>query len=188
MKQKKETDPRVKEYLVLYSEVLYPKMTGKPYMVSWAKEGKLMKQALRYFDKFKPNEKETFESTATEYLKSQDPYINKQGWPISLLLSKPHAFLKKTVRKEIQAPETPKWTHESIRYRWDSVDTEAYVQKALEKAYEDPIGFTKGFVLTQGLLKKLSPEKWRAVGSALKELVGEERFAHIWRNPPQIGA
>lgn len=176
------TDPRVKELILWWSEEAYPKITGKPYCPVWGKEGKMLKASLQYFDRyFKIDAVDKFKEAALSYLKdTKDSYIVEKQYPLSIFLAKPHQWVK--VKRVLKVKEEKKeQTRLDVKNRWLQRSVDEFLAIVIEKAAPDPIKYTKAFVRTHFILKDASPEKWMAAGKALKELIGEERFAKIWK-------
>ena len=92
-RSKKETDPRVKEFLTYWGEA-FLKQIGQPYPFSYGKDGHLTKELLKLYPV------ETLQEVATRFFK--DEWCREQGFSFGLFKSQ---FGKLLSKKAIDKPD-----------------------------------------------------------------------------------
>lgn len=168
------------ELIQWWCEEAYPKKYGASYMFQGAKEAALLKKAIVYFK----NNKDLFQDAATSYLNDMaDSYVVENKHPFSCFLSKPHKWAGKrtTPRPRPISELNHLTTYHEVHSRWEKVSPEAYAERAVSEAKDNPERFFRGFRTSSGFLKAAHPEAWRKVMDALVDLLGRERARVLWK-------
>jgi biotin operon repressor len=75
-----DSDPRVKAYILEWNDPFFKK-TGKPYVPSWGKEGKIVKDLLKVYSL------DELRELRKEFFRSERPFIQNSGYTIGVFRS-----------------------------------------------------------------------------------------------------
>ena len=185
MPKDKEADPRIKELITWYCDVLYPGAYGVPYMFQGGREAKQLQSALRYFDKqFKDDAISQFKEACKKYMGDGETYLMENKHPWSLFLSKPHRWVGKKIasrRKDEPRKVDPRVEAARLDQVWQSSDDEEWLSRVFEEAGPDPRKFFRGYCATEGFLRLRHPKRWKKLSRAFSELLGPEECKRIYR-------
>lgn len=172
-------DQRISQFTKFYHEE-YQKKLGIPYHWKGGKEQKLMEKCFKYFESIFEDAIKEMKEAAMKYLQSEDKFYKDAAFDLSLFLSKPERWLKRSEKRDRPLPPP---VHEVIPKSSQGVvyaSIEAFKNKAEPWIAENPIRALKAFLTTGPILKKMDLEKYTWMREYLIELVGKKRAIEVY--------
>lgn len=176
--KKMEKDNEIKDMTKIFHD-RFSKEYGIGYR--WqSKDFGQMKKLLTYLKSNKTGfEIESFREIVDKYFEDPSSFIIERKHPFTSLCTNAVKYLaKRQQKKPVIIAETPKFEHKTA-----DIDLRSAF---MEWAVKEPIKAVKGFCKTNGLLKRMNPQRWKEIGADLKDLVGVETFKKHWIEREEI--